>query len=110
MEINEEDIFQLIAFSGSARSEVFEAFHLCSEGKYTEADVAMESARENLLSAHRLQTRLIQREAAGDNMVVKLLMVHAQDHLMTGILAKDIMENMMDLRKEVRELRQAMAR
>ncbi|MCE5284325.1 MAG: PTS lactose/cellobiose transporter subunit IIA [Pelosinus sp.] len=105
MEVGEEVIFQLITHSGSARSFIFEAFQMCKEGKYAEADEALKSAREMLNEAHKVQTLLIQQEAGGDNIQVRLLMVHAQDHLMTCILARDIMENVIKMQKEINELK-----
>lgn len=105
MEITEEIIFKLITHSGAARSDIFEAFRLCQEGKYEDAESLMKSAKNNLLEAHKTQTSLIQQEAGGESIVVKLLMVHAQDHLMTCILAKELMSNMMDMQKEINEIK-----
>jgi PTS system cellobiose-specific IIA component len=105
MEVGEEVIFQLITHSGSARSFIFEAFQMVTQGKYAEADEALKSAREMLNEAHKVQTQLIQQEAGGDNIQVKLLMVHAQDHLMTCILARDIMENVIKMQKEINALK-----
>ena len=105
MEVGEEVIFQLITHSGSARSYIFEAFQMCSAGKYQEADEALRSAKEMLNEAHKVQTALIQQEAGGESIEVKLLMVHAQDHLMTCILARDIMENVIKMQKELNEIK-----
>ncbi|VBB07063.1 phosphotransferase system lactose/cellobiose-specific iia subunit [Lucifera butyrica] len=110
MEREEEIVFQLITHSGAARSDIFEAFQACRNGHYEEAQKLMDSAKENLHAAHRVQTGLIQQEAGGDSIIVKLLMVHAQDHLMTGILAKDIMANMIDMQKEIREIKSQLNR
>ncbi|WP_378951477.1 PTS lactose/cellobiose transporter subunit IIA [Pelosinus sp. sgz500959] len=108
MEISEEVIFKIIVYSGGARSDIFEAFQLCKNGQYAEAQTSLDSAKEQLQAAHKVQTDLIQKEAAGDSTVVKLLMVHAQDHLMTCMLAKDIMANMMDMQKEIREIKNSL--
>ncbi|MFA6075171.1 MAG: PTS lactose/cellobiose transporter subunit IIA [Negativicutes bacterium] len=104
MEQEEMVIFQLITFGGSARSDVFEAYAAAKAGKFEDAQALVKSAGEALLEAHKVQTDLIQQEAAGNNMTVKLLMVHAQDHLMTSILAKDLIENMIDMQKQIQEL------
>lgn len=105
MEVSEEMIFKLITYSGAARSDVFEAFRCSQEGKYEEAEQLMQSVNENLHEAHKTQTELIQQEAGGESIVVRLLMVHAQDHLMTCILAKELMGNMMDMQKEINEMK-----
>lgn len=109
MQVGEEVIFSLITHSGSARSYIFEAFQMCAEGKYAEAEEAVKSAREMINEAHKVQTGLIQQEAGGDNIEVKLLMVHAQDHLMTCILARDIMENVIKMQKELNEIKAKLA-
>ena len=98
-------IFQLITFGGSARSDVFEAFAAAKAGDYAAADVKLREASEALLEAHKIQTDLIQAEARGENMTVQLLMVHAQDHLMTSILAKDLIGNMIGMQREIEELK-----
>jgi len=105
MEISEEIIFQLITNAGAAKSDIFEAFRCCQIGKYGEAEQLIESAGKCLLEAHKAQTNLIQQEAAGESAVVGLLMVHAQDHLMTCILAKDIVTNMIAMQKEINDLK-----
>lgn len=105
MEIGEEIVFKLITNSGSARSNVFEAFQFCQVGDYEGAKKLMKEADENILEAHKAQTKLIQKEASGEVMEVRLLMVHAQDHLMTCILAKEIMINMMKMQEELNEIK-----
>lgn len=57
-------------------------------------------AKEEALKAHRVQTQLIQGEAKGERAALNLLLIHAQDHLMTSILAKDLIEEILDLYSE----------
>ena len=40
-------------------------------------------------------------EADGEEFKIGLLMVHAQDHLMTSILARELVEEMIDLHKKI---------
>ena len=40
--------------------------------------------------AHQMQTRLIEQDAGEARQQMTLIMVHAQDHLMTSILAKEL--------------------
>ncbi|WP_055665344.1 PTS lactose/cellobiose transporter subunit IIA [Desnuesiella massiliensis] len=106
MQFTEEIIFQLISFSGSARSYVFEALKNAKEGNYTKSEENLAAAKKELLEAHKIQTNLIQEEAAGNSMEVKLLMVHAQDHLMTSILAKDLIFQMVEMQREINVLKE----
>ena len=47
---------------------------------------------------------MIQKEASGDKIELSLLFVHAQDHLMTAISEKTLIEQIMELRKVVNTL------
>lgn len=53
-------------------------------------------ANAALLQAHKAQTEMLTREAQGEETSISLLMVHAQDHLMTSLtfvdLAKEVVE------------------
>ncbi len=45
-------------------------------------------AEKELGNAHRIQTDIIQKEAAGEKIDISVLFVHAQDHLMTAMAEK----------------------
>lgn len=106
MEQLEQLIFQLIANSGSARSDIFEAFDYAQDGDFEKADELMGEAKKEILEAHKVQTSLIQREAQGEGVEVNILMVHAQDHLMSSILAKDLVEKMIEMQLEIANLKE----
>lgn len=86
----EEIIMGLIVCSGEARSYAMEAMQLAKEGNFDEAKDLLTKSAEALGSAHGVQTQLIQNEAAGNKAEVSLLLVHAQDHLMTSMVVKDL--------------------
>lgn len=96
-------IFHLITNSGEARSHVFEALEWAKKGDFIRAEECLEAADGELMEAHRVQTKLIQQEAAGESVEISLLMVHAQDHLMTSILAKDLIEQMVGMQQQINE-------
>lgn len=93
----EEIIMNLIMFSGEARSLSMEAMQLAKEGKIEEAKELLVKASEQLGEAHHSQTTLIQNEAAGKKAEVSLLLVHAQDHLMTSITLKDLATELVEV-------------
>ncbi|MBB6217875.1 PTS system cellobiose-specific IIA component [Anaerosolibacter carboniphilus] len=97
-------IFQLITNSGSARSHVFEALEYARKNDFDKATECLEAAGNELVDAHQVQTNLIQQEASGQSVQVSLLMVHAQDHLMTSILAKDLIEQMVEMQKQIYQI------
>lgn len=82
--------FEIILHSGDARSVVHEGFQLMREGKYDEAESKMEEANKKLLEAHKSQTSLLQSYASGEEVVMEVIMVHAQDHLMTTMTLREM--------------------
>lgn len=43
---------------------------------------------------------MLAKEAGGEDVELGFIMVHGQDHLMTTMLLKDIIENLLDIYKE----------
>lgn len=95
-------IMSIILASGACRSSAMEAIALAKEGKMEEADAAIETANKEILEAHHVQTDLIRKEAGGNKVEISLLMVHAQDHLMTSIAVKDLATEFVDLYKRIK--------
>lgn len=90
----EQIVFTIIVHAGDARAHALEALRYAREGKFSEAEESMVQAKSELIEAHQIQSELLQAEACGEKQTVSLLLVHAQDHLMTAILAKDLIEEM----------------
>ena len=96
---NELDMisFGIIANSGDARSFAFQALRAAREGRLEEADELMKKADEASAKAHKSQTDLLFSEMNGEKKPIDLLMVHSQDHLMTAMLAMDLIREMIEL-------------
>ncbi|HBI06232.1 MAG TPA: PTS lactose/cellobiose transporter subunit IIA, partial [Erwinia persicina] len=47
--------------------------------------------------AHQMQTKLIEQDAGEGRQPMTLIMVHAQDHLMTSLLARELSEEIIHL-------------
>lgn len=90
----EEIIIGIIVHAGSARAQAIQAIQAARGGKLEEADTLLAEAQTSLIAAHGVQTELIQAEARGENQDMSLLMVHAQDHLMTAMSVKDLAKEM----------------
>lgn len=82
--------FDIILHSGLARTVVHEAFKFMREGDYEKADEKLEEANEELLLAHKSQTNLLQDYAGGAKIEMEIIMVHAQDHLMTTMTLREV--------------------
>lgn len=90
-------IFQLILYGGNARSDAMEAIQSAKEGKLMLARKKLKDAAVELNKAHKIQTEMIQSEAAGSPMELTLLMVHAQDHLMNAITIKELATEIVEI-------------
>lgn len=104
-EISPETIFGIIVTAGEAKTYLHESFELAKNGDYEKSEEMLEKANQTLVEAHRLQTEFITLEAQGIKNEVGILMVHAQDHLMNCILTKDLILNMIDMQKQINELK-----
>lgn len=93
--------FEIILHSGTARTEVHEAFALMREGKYEESEEKLEVANSELVEAHHAQTKLLQDYASGVEIKIEIIMVHAQDHLMTTMTLLEVAKEMLELHKKI---------
>lgn len=94
---NEVQIINLIVNAGSARSSAVEAMQFAKAGDLAAADASIKAAEESVNEAHHAQTEMIQAEIRGEKAPLNLLMVHAQDHLMTSLLCIDIAKEIIDI-------------
>lgn len=91
--------FEIVAYSGDARSKLLLAVEKAKGQNFDEAKKLIDEAQESLNDAHHAQTVLLQQEARGEDVEIGFITVHAQDHLMTTILLKDIVNNLLDIYK-----------
>ena len=80
--------FQLISNVGEARSALFEAMRAAREECFEEAGKLVRDAEDSLIKAHESHSSLIMQEASGDKVQISLLLMHAEDQLMTTELLK----------------------
>lgn len=90
---------EIVAYAGDARSKYIKAMDAASLGDFDKAEELIKEGNEYISEAHNVQTSMIQLEATGEKLDVGFLMVHAQDHLMTVMLLRDIIKNMINLYK-----------
>ena len=80
-----------------------EAIHAAKEGNFDLADEKIRAAEKSLLEAHHTQTEMLTQEANGDSVEMSLLMVHGQDHLMTGMMFKDLAKELVDVYRTIKK-------
>lgn len=107
MDVSESQLvaFTIISASGMARASVHEAMDAMREGNFALADEKMEEADSYLVEAHKAQTDLLHRFANGVQIEIQIIMVHAQDHLMTTMTLKEVAQEMKHLYKAIEALK-----
>lgn len=95
----EQEIVGIISAAGESKAKAFEALKKVRTSEYAAARALLEEAREIDVEAHKIQTKLITAELSGGEgkPEIGLLMVHAQDHYMTSQLARDMIEEMINV-------------
>lgn len=98
----DELVMSLVVEGGNARSLAMEAIQKAKAGDFEGAEALLEECGQALVEAHKSQTEMIQSEINGNRVEVRLLMVHAQDHLMDAMVVKDMAQEFVDLYKTVK--------
>lgn len=93
--------FQLILHSGNARSFAMEAIYDSKDLHFELAQEKLSEADREFSQAHHFQTQLIQAEAGGADFDIPIILIHAQDHLMTAMTLKDLAREIVELRKDM---------
>ena len=97
MEGIELTCFEIISSVGAARSCYIEAIQLAKQGKFEEARQQIVEGENLFNEGHRAHAKLVQKEASGENVKVILLLVHAEDQLMSAETFKILANEFIDL-------------
>lgn len=92
----EEICFEMICHVGEARSSFIEAIQAVKKGDYRQAQALMEIGKESYNLGHRVHAGLVQAEMNGTSEALSLILVHAEDQLMSAenfkILSEEFIE------------------
>jgi PTS system cellobiose-specific IIA component len=92
----------IIAEAGECKSLSMEAIRCAREGDFGGAAERMGEGGKALARAHSLQTDQIRKEMTGEGRAeLSLLMVHAQDHIMGAVTARDFAFEIIELYKRL---------
>ena len=87
--------FEIISAVGTARSCYIEAIQEAKKGNYAAAAERIKEGDESFAQGHDAHAGLLTKEAEGEN-TVSLLILHAEDQLMSAegfkIIAQEIIE------------------
>ena len=87
----------MITRAGNGRTEAYEALRAAKTADFAGAAEHLAAAERELGEAHTAQTRLLAGEAQGVGMTPSLLLVHAQDQLMTAITERSLIAELVEL-------------
>lgn len=97
MEGIELQCFQIISAVGMARSSYIEAIQEAKKGNFDLAREMVAEGEKSFLGGHEAHAKLIQQEASGTKVEPCLLLIHAEDQLMSAesfkIIAEEMIEN-----------------
>lgn len=93
----EEQAMQLIVNAGNAKSYAMNAIAQAKQGNWEGVRAAMAESEAAMVEAHKGQTDILQRSLDNPQQEVGMLMVHAQDHLMTSITVIDLAREFCEL-------------
>ncbi|CNF21826.1 PTS N,N'-diacetylchitobiose transporter subunit IIA [Yersinia mollaretii] len=98
----EDVIMGLIINAGQARSLAYKALKQAKNGDFSQAEELMGQSRLALNEAHLVQTKLIESDQGEGKTKVTLVLVHAQDHLMNAMLARELITELIELHQKLR--------
>ena len=94
--------FEIVAYSGDARSTLLNLLKEVRSGNFDNVDSALQEAENNLAKAHNAQTKILAKEAAGEDLELGFIFIHGQDHLMTTLLLKELIVDFITLYKKTK--------
>jgi len=95
----ENTVMELIINAGEARSCAMQALYAAKRGNWDEVDDLLAQSTAASKLAHGVQTELIGLDEGEGKVPVNLVMVHAQDHIMTSMLARELVEELIELHR-----------
>jgi len=107
MEGLELDCFQIISLVGVARSDYIEAISEAANGNFDQAANLVTEGDESFNKGHVVHAKLIQQEAGGTHVDINLLLLHAEDMLMSAETFKIIALQQINVYKQIKALQES---
>lgn len=99
----------IIGNAGDGKALAFEGLEAAKGGDFEKAAQLLKDGDKTAAEAHHAQTELLTAEAGGEKLELDILTIHAQDHLMTGMLAQELLKEMVEMYKKMHELEKRIA-
>lgn len=104
MKKTDEISFEMIAKNGAARSIFIEALRWADKGEFHEAEILMKEGEAMLVEAHEIHGELITSVARGEEVIMDLLLVHAEDQMMAAEMFKLLSREFISIHKRLHKL------
>ncbi|KAA8995889.1 MULTISPECIES: PTS lactose/cellobiose transporter subunit IIA [Pectobacteriaceae] len=97
----ESTVMELIINAGESRSYAMEALRAAKRGEWEQVAAKLSASAQASKRAHDVQTMLIGLDEGCGKVQVNLVLVHAQDHIMTSMLARELIEEIIDVQRQL---------
>ena len=88
---------QIITEAGNARSKYVEAIQEAKANRYDACNELLKQGNEAYAKGHRIHADLLNQEAGGNKAELDLLLVHAEDQLMSAESFKILCSEFLDI-------------
>lgn len=95
--------FEIISNVGMAKSILIEAIREARKGNFDEARAKLKEADEYSNNGHNAHTSLIQNEAQGQKTEFSLILMHAEDQMMSVEVIRALAEEMIEMCSELKK-------
>ena len=93
--------FEIISSVGTARSCYIEAISEAKKGNYEKAEELIAEGEKVFIEGHDKHNELLQKEASGEGNVVNLLILQAENQLMSAEGFKIIAQEFIDVYRKI---------
>jgi cellobiose PTS system EIIA component len=97
--------FTMISNVGTAKSLIMEALYAARESLFEEAEAKLQESGKYLVEGHKAHAGLIQKEASGEKLEFSLLIMHAEDQMMSAETIKDLVTEMIHMYREMKTVK-----
>lgn len=101
----EEIAFKMISFVGMARSCYMDAVASARSSSFEEAMELIEQGNQYRVEAHKVHFDLIQEDVAGNKTEFSLILMHAEDQLMSSEVYQTMSEEIIKIYQELSEVK-----
>ncbi|MGL4662871.1 MAG: PTS lactose/cellobiose transporter subunit IIA [Culicoidibacterales bacterium] len=95
--------FDMIRFSGEAKSLMNEALIQAKQNNFNESERLLKEASEFLIEGHKAHSQLIKDEARGEQISFSLLLMHAEDQLFSAGEFKVLVTELIELYRRLEQ-------